>query len=69
MTTTDQARQEVQDLLVHIEELLAQTDDTATVNQVARRLAAVAECLKNDDEFSAWARPPDPAKRPRHPAI
>lgn len=38
MTTTDQDRQEAQDLLVHIEESLAKVDDPATVAQVAKRV-------------------------------
>ena len=50
MTTTDQDRQEAQDLLVHIEELLAKADDPETVAQVAKRLRAVVDCLSEDEE-------------------
>ena len=61
MDLAEQDRQEAQDLLVHIEELLAQADDAATVNQVAKRLAAVVECLQPYDEEALerkWSRLP-----------
>ena len=50
MTTTDQDRQEAQDLLVHIEELLAKADDPATVAQVAKRLRALVRCIEQAEE-------------------
>ena len=50
MTTTDQDRQEAQDLLVHIGELLAEVDDTATVANVAKRLRALVRCIEQAEE-------------------
>src|SRR4029450_9698219 len=59
MAFTEQDRQESQDLLVHIEEFLSQTDDAAIVNQAARRLAVILDCLQPYDEEALerkWSR-------------
>jgi len=61
MTTNDQAHQEAHDLLVHIEELLTDAEDAATLNMVLKKLAAVVDCLGPDDEETLerkWARRP-----------
>ena len=42
MTTTDQTRQQAQDLLVHVEELLADVSDPATARDVRRHIRATA---------------------------
>src|SRR5215510_3420820 len=62
MALTEQDRQEALDLLVHIEQLLGETNDAATVNQVAKQLAAVVDSLKSED---AEALERKSSRRPR----
>ena len=50
MTTTDQTRQQAQDLLVHVEELLADANDPATTREAVVRLTSVVALLNGTEE-------------------
>ena len=62
MTTTDQTRQQAQDLLVHVEELLADVSDPATAREAVVRLTSVVALLNGTEEREKQ-RTPKPLRR------
>ena len=62
MTTTDETRQQAQDLLVHVEELLADANDPATAREAVVRLTSVVALLNGTEEREKQ-RMPQPRRR------
>jgi hypothetical protein len=50
MSDIDQTRQQAQDLLVHVEELLADVNDPATAREAVVRLTSVVALLNGTEE-------------------